>query len=87
MLANGPYPWPIKQRITRRTGHLSNVDSKNLLQQLQHDKLEHVILAHLSETNNTPQKAFEEVAEALTRSKARLTVARQNVSGPILYLK
>jgi phosphoribosyl 1,2-cyclic phosphodiesterase len=87
MLANGPYPWPIKQRIKSRTGHLSNVDSKNLLQQLQHDKLEHVILAHLSETNNTPQKAFEEVAEALTRSKARLTVARQNVSGPILYLK
>ena len=87
MLANGPYPWPLKQRIKSRTGHLSNVDSKNLLQELQHDKLEHVILAHLSETNNTPRKAYEEAAKVLARSKTRLTVAEQGVCGPILYLK
>ena len=87
MLANGPYPWPLKQRIKSRTGHLSNVDSKNLLQELQHDRLEHVILAHLSETNNTPQKAYEEAAKVLARSKTRLTVAEQGVCGPILYLK
>ena len=87
MLANGPYPWPLKQRIKSRTGHLSNVDSKNLLLELQHDKLEHVILAHLSETNNTPQKAYEEAAAVLARSKTRLTVAEQDSCGPILYLK
>ena len=87
MLANGPYPWPLKQRIKSRTGHLSNVDSKNLLQELQHDKLEHVILAHLSETNNTPQKAYEEAAKILARSKTQLTVAEQDICGPILYLK
>ena len=87
MLANGPYPWPLKQRIKSRTGHLSNVDSKNLLQELQHDKLEHVILAHLSETNNTPQKAYKEAEKVLARSKTRLTVAEQDICGPILYLK
>ena len=87
MLADGPYPWPLKQRIKSRTGHLSNVDSKNLLQELQHERLEHVILAHLSETNNTPRKAYEEVAKALARSKTRLTVAEQDSCGPILYLK
>ena len=87
MLANGPYPWPLKQRIKSRTGHLSNADTRNLLQQLQHDKLEHVILAHLSETNNTPQKAYEEVAKALKRYNTQLTVAEQGSSGPILYLK
>ena len=87
MLANGPYPWPLKQRIKSRTGHLSNLDSRNLLQELQHDRLEHVILAHLSETNNTPQKAYEEAAKVLARSKTRLTVAEQGVCGPILYLK
>lgn len=87
MLANGPYPWPLKQRIKSRTGHLSNVDSKNLLQELQHDKLEHVILAHLSETNNTPQKVLAEVSKALTLCKPRLTVASQNRCGEVIYLK
>jgi phosphoribosyl 1,2-cyclic phosphodiesterase len=87
MLTNGPYPWPLKQRIKSRTGHLSNIDSKKLLAELLHDRLEYVILAHLSETNNTPQRALEEVAKALNHSKTRLTVARQDVCGPIIYLK
>ena len=87
MLETGPYPWPLKQRIQSRTGHLSNSDSKTLLHELQHDNLQHVILAHLSENNNTPQKAFDEVAQALTRCKAQLTVADQDSSGPVIYLK
>jgi phosphoribosyl 1,2-cyclic phosphodiesterase len=87
MLETGPYPWPLKQRIQSRVGHLSNNDSKNLLSELQHENLEHVILAHLSETNNTPQKAFDEVIQALTRCDAQLTVADQYRSGPVIYLK
>jgi len=87
MLETGPYPWPLKQRIQSRTGHLSNSDSKKLLGELQHDKLQHVILAHLSEINNTPQKAFGEVARALTRCNTRLTVADQYASGPVIYLR
>ncbi len=87
MLEQGPYPWPIKQRIKSRTGHLSNVESKKLLKELQHDKLKYVILAHLSDTNNTPQKAFDEASKALNRCNARLAVADQHMCGPILYLK
>ncbi len=87
MLEDGPYPWPLKQRIQSRVGHLSNGDSKKLLQELQHDNLQHVILAHLSETNNTPQKAYDEVVQALTRCNAKLTVAEQYVAGPVIYLK
>jgi len=87
MLETGPYPWPLKQRIQSRVGHLSNTDSKKLLHELQHEKLQHVILAHLSEINNTPQKAFAEVSQALTRCRAELTVADQYASGPIIYLK
>jgi len=87
MLINGPYPWPIKQRIKSRTGHLSNEESKNLLKEVQHDRLEHVILAHLSETNNTPQKALNEVGQALNRSKARLDVAYQDKCGALLLLR
>ena len=87
MLINGPYPWPIKQRIKSRTGHLSNAASKILLKELQHDCLEHVMLAHLSETNNTPQKAVHEVGQALTRCRARLHIASQNECGVLLRLK
>ncbi len=87
MLETGPYPWPLKQRIKSRAGHLSNLSSKILLEGLQHEKLQHVILAHLSEINNTPQKAFDEVAKAITRCNAELSVADQYVSGPVIYLK
>jgi phosphoribosyl 1,2-cyclic phosphodiesterase len=87
MLETGPYPWPLKQRIQSRTGHLSNADSRKLLNELQHEKLQHVILAHLSEINNTPHKALEEVSLALTRCSACLTVADQYASGPVIYLK
>ncbi len=54
---------------------------------LQHSRLEHVILAHLSETNNAPQKVLDEVSKALTRCNPRLTVANQHRSGEIIYLK
>jgi phosphoribosyl 1,2-cyclic phosphodiesterase len=87
MLINGPYPWPVKQRIKSRTGHLSNAASKTLLNELQHDGLKHVMLAHLSETNNTPQKAVNEVGQALTRCKPRLDVASQDECGVLLRLK
>ncbi|KJS30094.1 MAG: beta-lactamase [Desulfatitalea sp. BRH_c12] len=65
MLVDGPYPWPLKQRIKSRNGHLSNEESGDLLAEIRHDGLCHVILAHLSETNNTPQKALLAVAKAL----------------------
>ncbi|MDH3573880.1 MAG: MBL fold metallo-hydrolase [Desulfobacteraceae bacterium] len=87
MLINGPYPWPVKQRVKSRIGHLSNEESKALLNELQHDGLKHVMLAHLSETNNTPQKAFNEVGQALTRCEPRLYVASQNECGALLLLK
>jgi len=87
MLANGPYPWTLKQRIQSRSGHLSNKQSGRLLRELQHRDLQHVILAHLSETNNTPQKVLDEISMAFTHNAPRLTVASQHRCGEILYLK
>jgi phosphoribosyl 1,2-cyclic phosphodiesterase len=86
MLETGPYPWPLKQRIMSRIGHLSNEDSRRLLGSLIHDRLEHVILAHLSETNNTPEKALSAVGPALNGSRARLSVALQDQAGPIIRI-
>jgi len=87
MLANGPYPWPLKQRIKGRTGHLSNDDSKNLLNKIKHDKLEHVILAHLSEINNTPEKALSVAGQALDNIDTKLSVASQYESGGLVYVR
>jgi phosphoribosyl 1,2-cyclic phosphodiesterase len=87
MLENGPYPWHLKRRIQSRSGHLSNGQSKRLLVELQHKGLEHVILAHLSETNNAPQKVLAEISKALTRCKPRLSVASQHRCGEVIYLK
>ncbi len=87
MLKNGPYPWHLKRRIQSRSGHLSNGQSKRLLMELQHKGLEHVILAHLSETNNAPKKVLDEISKALTRCKPRLSVASQHRCGEVIYLK
>lgn len=87
MLINGPYPWYLKRRIQSRNGHLSNEQSKHLLLELQHEGLEHVILAHLSQTNNAPQKVLAEVSRVLTRCKPRLTVASQHRCSEVIYLK
>jgi phosphoribosyl 1,2-cyclic phosphodiesterase len=84
MLAQGPYPWPLKQRIKGRTGHLSNMEARELLSEIKHSKLEKVILAHLSEENNTPQKALSEVGLALNGCNAGLSVATQDrCTGPV----
>ena len=87
MLLNGPYPWPLKQRIRSRMGHLSNNDSSSLLSDILHDRLKHVILAHLSETNNTPEKALRSFAPSLTGSRTQLHVARQDRCGELIIVR
>jgi phosphoribosyl 1,2-cyclic phosphodiesterase len=86
MLTRGPYPWPLKQRIASRIGHLSNEAAKQLLNEIQHERLIHVVLAHLSEINNTPQKALREVSRAITRCNAQIDVAMQDVCGKLFHL-
>ncbi len=87
MLEYGPYPWPLKQRVSGRTGHLSNDASRELLESIQHDGLSHVILAHLSEVNNTPNHAFSTVIRGITRCSPMVHVASQEESGEIVLLR
>jgi len=87
MLIDGPYPWPLKQRIKSRSGHLSNEESRALLNEIKHAQLECVILAHLSQTNNTLQKALSTVGPIVSEEYTRIAVACQEASGEIFYLK
>jgi phosphoribosyl 1,2-cyclic phosphodiesterase len=77
MLKVGPYPWPLKQRIGGKAGHLSNEQSGDLLRDVLHDELAHVILAHLSETNNVPDLARLTIAEVLGARRTQLSLASQ----------
>jgi phosphoribosyl 1,2-cyclic phosphodiesterase len=64
MLANGPYPESLKRRIRSRRGHLSNHAAADCLREFGRD-VPRVILAHLSEINNTPEKARGTAREGL----------------------
>ena len=79
MLRNGPYPWPLKQRVAGRHGHLSNADAADGLEELAHDGLQHVVLYHLSQVNNLPALAAAVVGEELARlrAKAAITISGQ----------
>ena len=81
LLRDGPYPWPLKQRIRSNHGHLSNRASAVLLEALCWPGLETVCLAHLSDTNNRPQLAHEAASAVLDRQsccRPQLLVGRQD---------
>lgn len=86
MLQRGSYPASLKQRIKSRHGHLSNRDMNSLLAALLHDRLQVVVLAHLSEENNAPDHARDLAARVLDGYPAKLYVAQQRKSTPMFEL-
>lgn len=69
MLQVGPYPYRLKQRILGDRGHLSNERAGQLLCRLLHDKMQAVILGHLSKENNLPELAYEAVRVEMTMAR------------------
>lgn len=53
LLAEGPYPASLKRRVGGDWGHLSNTQAVKLLGQLNLQRLEHLVVAHISEKNNS----------------------------------
>lgn len=86
MLASGPYPMFLKRRIRdARRGHLSNEDAAVCLGFLAQN-LEMVVLAHLSEVNNTPEKALASASEGLGlfAGETRVHVALQHTATALM---
>jgi len=77
MLLFGPYPYELKERISSRFGHLSNRECAELATYLKEHGAQDILLAHLSEENNTPDVAYNEVLSALGDDKINLRVASQ----------
>ena len=65
MLMNGKYPFFLQQRILSDKGHLSNKDCSRYLSNIIGNNTKCVILAHLSEENNTPHLAYDTSINAL----------------------
>jgi phosphoribosyl 1,2-cyclic phosphodiesterase len=60
-------PWPVKQRIQSRHGHLSNNAAAGVIEQLLPGKIERVVLGHLSRDCNTPELALGAVRASLAK--------------------
>lgn len=77
MLADGPYPPPLKARVGGNLGHLSNRQSAELLKQIDCTRLQHLVLTHLSEKNNKPELALAAAREGLGDAPPWMVCAHQ----------
>ena len=77
LLLNGPYPPSLKGRIAGPLGHLANAASAELVRAMDCSRLQHMIAAHLSEQNNTPEHARAALAGALSCEPEWIEVATQ----------
>ena len=77
MLANGDYPYPLKQRIAGKFGHLDNAAAAGLLAKIDTSRLKHLIAAHLSQHNNRPELARAALAASLGCSADWIGIADQ----------
>jgi len=91
MLRNSPYPPATQQRIRSKGGHLANPQAVDFLASLLHNGLRHVVLAHISETNNCHRlveaAVNDRLAAELTRHGVTVSLARQEAVGPLVDLR
>jgi phosphoribosyl 1,2-cyclic phosphodiesterase len=89
MLRDGPYPWHLKQRVGGNQGHLSNDEAAALVAAVATDDCRAVILAHLSDQNNTPALARRAASMALAdagRHRLEMRIARRSRPTPEVVL-
>lgn len=77
MLLNGPYPPALKRRVGGDWGHLANSQAVELLQSIDGDRLRHLVVAHISEQNNHPQRVQSLLAREMPTMLPRLVWADQ----------
>ncbi len=80
MLMHGRYPKWLKARVSSDVGHLSNESSAFYLTKLIGENTKEIILAHLSEENNTPELALETLNKEFAENNIKfsnIVVAKQ----------
>ena len=81
MLMDGPYPYVLKQRVIGDKGHLSNRYTGRFLRDNIGQNTKCIILAHLSENNNTEELALEQVKDELKEliNNKKIVIAKQHI--------
>jgi phosphoribosyl 1,2-cyclic phosphodiesterase len=85
MLRNGSYPLSLQRRIASRVGHLSNRDCGDLVLECVSPRLRQIVLAHLSEENNTPTIAYDNMRATVKRTAFRgalIPALQDGIVGP-----
>lgn len=77
MLMDGAYPQQLKQRVGGDWGHLNNDQAVDLLREIGCEKLNHLVVAHVSEKNNARAKV-EEALQALAGPQPNIVWAEQS---------
>lgn len=72
MLNNSSYPFATRQRILSDKGHLSNYDSAKYLAKFIGNNTKYILLAHLSEENNTKDLAYNTLIERLNKENIKV---------------
>jgi len=89
MLLDGPYPWHLKQRVKGREGHLSNLACTELVDDIYHDNLKSIVLAHLSEVNNSPDLAYKTLMARMKdrfHPEMKVSMACQEQAGEMVVI-
>ncbi len=85
MLKNGPYPPAIQQRIRSKNGHLANQEAIAFIEAVIHDRLRHVVLAHISQANNCHDLVRLEIERSAVKGP-RFSLACQEKPGELIDL-
>lgn len=84
MLMDGPYPRFLKERVISDKGHLSNRTTAKYLRKIVGENTKYIILAHLSEKNNTEKKVLEAMIDEELDQRAEIIIARQNEESSLI---
>ncbi len=82
MLMDGPYPRFLKERVISDYGHLSNNTTAKYLKKIIGDRTKYIVLAHLSETNNTEELALSTIKELIKDKE--IIIATQKEGTPLI---
>ena len=89
MLNNCSYPFATRRRILSDKGHLSDYDSAKYLSFFIWDKTKYILLAHLSQENNTETLAYETLARRLKEENKqvnKIIITKQNEKTELITL-
>ena len=78
MLRNSKYPFYLQQRILGDRGHLSNEDAAKYLEKIIGKNTKNIVLAHLSQENNTPSLALSTTKNKINNNDITIYIAKQD---------